>query len=79
MTFAHALVLFAELYLALGLAFGIVFAWRLVERLDPSAHSGTPGFRILILPGCAALWPWLVLRLLRLSSGGSRPRKDPHA
>lgn len=71
MTLAHALVLFAELYLAFGLAFGLAFAWRLVERLDPSARSGTLGFRILILPGCAALWPWLVLRLLR--------RKDPHA
>lgn len=65
MAFAHALVLLVEIYLALGLAFGLVFAWKLVERIDPSAHGGTFGFRILILPGCAALWPWLVVRLLR--------------
>ncbi len=69
MTFAHALVLFVELYLGIGFVFGLVFALRLVERVDPSAHAGTRGFRILILPGCAALWPWLVLRLVR-------PRRD---
>jgi hypothetical protein len=64
MTFAHALVLAVELYLAVGLAFGLFFAWRWVERVDPSAHSGTWGFRCLIVPGCTALWPWLALRLL---------------
>jgi hypothetical protein len=72
MTFAHALVLFAELYLALGLVFGVVFVSRMVGRFDPSARSGTLGFRILILPGCAVLWPWLALRLLR-------PRREGHA
>lgn len=72
MTFAHALVLCVEIYLGFGLLFGLVFVARLVERLDPSARAGTLGFRILILPGCAALWPWLVLRLLR-------PRKGGHA
>ena len=72
MTFAHALVLLVELYLGVGLLFGLVFAFRLVGRFDASARSGTLGFRVLMLPGCAALWPWLVLRLLR-------PRKDEHA
>ncbi len=62
---ARALVLGVELYLALGLAFGVPFVWRGVERLDPAARGGTLGFRLLILPGCAALWPWLALRLLR--------------
>lgn len=72
MTFAHALVLLVELYLGVGLLFGLVFVGRLVARLDPSAYGGTLGFRILVLPGCAALWPWLVVRLMR-------PRKDVHA
>ena len=69
MTIAHALVLCAELYLGLGLAFGLVFVWKLIERIDPGARSGTLGFRILILPGCAVLWPWLVLRLVRSRAG----------
>jgi hypothetical protein len=72
MTFAHALVLCLEIYLGLGLLFGLFLVSRLVARLDPSARSGTLGFRILILPGCAALWPWLALRLVR-------PREDSHA
>lgn len=72
MTFASALVLFVELYLGFGLVFGLVFVCKGVERVDASAHAGTLGFRILILPGCAALWPWLVLRLIK-------PRRDGHA
>lgn len=66
MTFAHALVQALEVYLVIGVLFGILFALRWVSRLDPSACAGTRGFRVLIVPGCAALWPWLVLRLLWL-------------
>jgi len=65
MTFAHALVLAVEIYLAVGLLLALPTAFRWIERIDPSAHGGTRGFRILILPGCAALWPWVALRLLR--------------
>lgn len=52
------------LYLALGLAFAVPFAWRWVGKLDPVAASGTRGFRLLILPGAVALWPLLAARLL---------------
>ena len=65
MTLAQALVRGLELYLALGVLFAIPFAWRWVARLDPSAATGTRGFRLLLLPGSAALWPWLLVRLLR--------------
>jgi len=71
MSLAPALVLAIEIYLGVGLVFGIAFAFRWVERVDPAAHGGTRGFRILILPGCAALWPWLLLRLAR-ARGGAR-------
>ena len=60
-------VLFLEAYLALGVLFALVFAFRWVERIDPAARTGTHGFRLLILPGAAALWPLLACRLLRAS------------
>lgn len=56
------------LYGALGLAFAIPFTWRGASRIDPAAARGTPGFRILILPGVVALWPILLLRWLRAPS-----------
>jgi len=65
MTPAHTLVWAVEIYLAFGLLFAIPFAWRWVPRLDPTAARGTTGFRLLLLPGSAALWPWRLLRLLR--------------
>ena len=69
MELARILVLALEAYLALGLLFGLAFVVRGVERVDPSAHGGTWGFRLLIVPGCAALWPLLLVRLLRAKDG----------
>lgn len=65
MAIAEQLVRALELYLALGLVFAVPFAWSWAARLDPLAARGTTGFRLLILPGAAALWPLLALRLLR--------------
>lgn len=56
-----------QAYLGLGLVFGLAFVLRGAQRLDPVASSGSPGFRLLILPGAAALWPYLWLRWLRAS------------
>ncbi|MGE0442245.1 MAG: hypothetical protein AB7L66_05520 [Gemmatimonadales bacterium] len=52
-------------YLAAGALFAVWFAWRGAGRLDPVARSGTSGFRLLVLPGAALLWPWLALRVVR--------------
>jgi hypothetical protein len=52
-------------YLLLGLLFALPFAFRWVNRLDPVAARGTLGFRLLILPGSALLWPLLLRRVLR--------------
>lgn len=62
---ANALVLAGLAYLAAGVLFAVPFVARLVNRLDPDAAGGTLGFRLLILPGCAALWPLLLVRVLR--------------
>ena len=59
------LVRLAGLYLALGAVFAPLWAFRLVNRTDPVAAHGTPGFRLLILPGALLLWPFLAGRLVR--------------
>jgi len=52
-------------YLAVGLVFGLVFVFALVQRVDPAAKGSGVAFRLLILPGVAALWPLVLLRVLR--------------
>lgn len=52
-------------YLACGTVFAVLFVWRWVGYADPAAVQGTRGFRILIAPGVAMVWPMFVMRLLR--------------
>lgn len=69
MTLARALVQALELYFGLGLLFALALTQASprhgLERVDPAAHGAPRGFRLLLVPGCAALWPWLLVRWLR--------------
>ena len=49
-------------YLLGGLVLGVPFVLRGVDRVDEAARGAGPGFRLLILPGTVALWPWLVVK-----------------
>lgn len=60
-------------YLALGLLFGILFSFvGGARRIDPGAEKGTLGFKLIIIPGCAIFWPYLLLRWAR----GSAPPQE---
>ena len=61
---AQALLGLAAIYLGIGLAFAVAFVTVGAARIDGGAASGTLGFRALILPGSAALWPLLARRWL---------------
>ena len=52
-------------YLAVGILIALAVAFRLAGRLDPVAARGSLGFRLLVLPGTAFLWPLVLLRLAR--------------
>jgi hypothetical protein len=65
------IVRLALLYILVGVVFAVPFVVRKVGTLDPVAKHGTWGFRSLILPGAVALWPLLLLRLVR----GEKPRE----
>lgn len=55
----------AMVYVAIGLGFAIAFVIAGVGRIDPAAKGASLGFRLLIVPGVAALWPILLMRWAR--------------
>jgi hypothetical protein len=61
---AALLLLALGAYLAIGLLIATPFVARGVDAVDAAAARGSRGFRLLILPGCALLWPWVVRRML---------------
>ena len=67
MVVAEILVLVIEIYLVMGILFGIAFVTRGVQAIDHAAAGTGWGFRLIILPGVAAVWPLLLRRWIRKS------------
>lgn len=65
------------LYALVGGLFGLFFVARGAQRSDPAARGAGWGFRLLILPGAAALWPVLAWRWLR-AAGGPPTERNAH-
>lgn len=61
---ATGVVWIAVVYLAVGVLIAAYFVTRGAGRIDPNAQHGTWGFRLLIFPGAAALWPVLLRRIV---------------
>jgi hypothetical protein len=53
------------LYVLLGIVTAIVFVIFGVSQVLPHSATVTVGARILLLPGAAALWPYVLLRWLK--------------
>jgi hypothetical protein len=62
MTLASMIGYGLALYAAAGFGVGLAFVTAGVSRVLPDAWAFTPGARLLILPGAAALWPYVLLR-----------------
>jgi hypothetical protein len=75
-TIATTLLTSAALYLALGIVFALAFVAKGAGLIDPDARAGTLGFRLLILPGAAALWPLLAAKWRR--AGRPFEESSPH-
>ena len=54
-----------QAYALFGVLFAVPFVLKGAARLDPDAVGATWGFRVLIFPGAAALWPLLFVRWMR--------------
>jgi len=59
MIIATVILMLIGLYLGIGLLFGVVFITWGVEQLDHATKGTSWLFRLLLLPGSVALWPWL--------------------
>jgi hypothetical protein len=59
-------------YLAVGVVSAAAFATVGVAAVDPAAKGAPIGFRLMIVPGAAALWPLVLVRWARASR-----RRDP--
>jgi len=64
MTAASIILTMAALYGAAGLAVALGFVTIGLARVMPHAGPVTLGARVLILPGTALLWPWVLRRWL---------------
>jgi hypothetical protein len=74
---AEAFLALAGTYLGLGLIFALAFVTRGVGRVDAAAAAGSLGFRLLLVPGSATLWPLLALRWHR-AHGAPPEERDAH-
>ena len=75
-TIARGFLWLLASYAAVGLAFALAFAAFGAARIDPNARGASLGFRLIVLPGAAALWPILLRRWLR---GADEPPVERNA
>lgn len=62
---AQMILLLAASYAGIGFLIGAWFVLHGVARVDRASHACSWGFRILILPGSAALWPMVLMWSVR--------------
>ena len=54
-----------EAYAAIGLLFACIFVAVGIIQVDPLSRGSGIGFRLIILPGVAALWPVMLKRWIQ--------------
>jgi hypothetical protein len=65
MTGPELVLLVVAGYALAGVVFALCFVTVGVTRLDPASRGTSWTFRVLILPGSAALWPLLAVKWAR--------------
>ena len=73
MIVAQVTLLIALAYVLCGLAMGVPFVLRGVDRVDEAARGATVAFRLLILPGTIALWPLMATKWIKAPRSGGHP------
>lgn len=66
---AELVLLSAAIYAAIGLVVAVAFVWTGVGKVDHAAADAPWSFRLLIMPGVAALWPVMLMKWRRAVGG----------
>jgi len=64
-------------YVLIGAIFAMLFVTRGVQRVDEQAKGAGFAFRLLIFPGAAAFWPFLIRRWVH-ANGEPSEERNPH-
>ena len=59
---AHGVLWTLGAYLSIGLAVGVPFVVAGIGRVDPAARRTPWTFKLIVLPGVVALWPFVAAR-----------------
>jgi hypothetical protein len=65
MSVAETVLVLVGAYAGLGVAAALVVVLLGLERVDRNATGSTWGFKLLVFPGIAALWPFVLVRWIR--------------
>jgi len=68
MTAAMLIGYAVAVYTAVGVCTAVAFVTVGVDRVLSNPVSFTPGARLLLLPGAAALWPYVIMRWRKAAS-----------
>ena len=69
MQVAELLINVLAAYGVAGAVFAVAFVAKGIQRVDSVAEHAPWGFRLIVLPGIAALWPLLLVRWVRTVQG----------
>ncbi|MBX3390871.1 MAG: hypothetical protein KF691_15590 [Phycisphaeraceae bacterium] len=70
---ATIILILAAAYAGIGIAIGGWFVFAGIARIDQATAHVSLGFRLIIWPGAAALWPWVLVKF-----ANARPRGGEH-
>jgi hypothetical protein len=65
MATAQAIVWLLAAYSAAGGVFAVAFVMTGIDLMDEAARRSGWGFRLMVIPGTAALWPFLLIKWSR--------------
>ena len=55
------------IYFLIGLVFAILFLMGAAKKIDPLMADSKWIVRLLLFPGCIAVWPFMISKLIKAS------------
>jgi hypothetical protein len=75
----QAILILVIVYLVAGVLFVIPFLVKGLIKVDESAHGGSLGFKLIIIPGVIVFWPVLLNKWKKLNTTDKRKNTEINA